>query len=397
LLVVAVDDNFPIPDLPAAVVGERVRLEVPSSPEWITPTVEYLKQRAVLCGACHETRATKLLLVLHEALTNAIIHGNLELSSDLKEDGDDAFANALAERSLDARYSSRAVIIDIDYDGHRCLWTFTDQGPGFDHERYTQADEPDEAGLWLSSGRGILLMRAFLDGLRYEDGGRRALLTLHRTSGVERRVSSRQSLSQPVRVAPVHPDGLVDWEAAYEAVAQNLSETGAGLLQSQLVRSERILLCLEVEGQPVYVPAQVRHCRALEEGLVELGCCFLPEDVQARAKQVEGVAAAVESLLQQQPARTPPEERRNDPRIPYTSQIQILGPPGTPAVIGFTRDLSHGGIAFVTTVPLPLEPRILILSHPGGESLRLRAQIIRCTAITTHFHDVGARFLGIAE
>ena len=43
------------------------------------------------------------------------------------------------------------------------------------------------------SGRGILLMRASLDEVRYELGGRRAVLTLARSSGEEKRRVPRLS------------------------------------------------------------------------------------------------------------------------------------------------------------------------------------------------------------
>ena len=83
-----------IPLLPEHIVAERSHVVIPSLPNWIEPTVEFLRRKAVLGGVCEETRSGKLLIALHEAISNAIIHGNLELSSALKEQGDDAFAQA---------------------------------------------------------------------------------------------------------------------------------------------------------------------------------------------------------------------------------------------------------------------------------------------------------------
>src|SRR5947209_6873407 len=91
----------------AQVVSERTRLVIPSVPHWIEPTVEFLRQKAVLSGACQETRAGKLMVALLEALSNAVIHGNLQLTSKLKEAGDDSFARALAERAADPVLSAR--------------------------------------------------------------------------------------------------------------------------------------------------------------------------------------------------------------------------------------------------------------------------------------------------
>src|SRR6516162_8331768 len=93
-----------VPHLPATVEFEQTRLRMPSRTDWIDPMVEYLRQRATLCGACQEARAAKLLLALHEALSNSIVHGNLELASALKDQGDHAFAAALAERSANPQF-----------------------------------------------------------------------------------------------------------------------------------------------------------------------------------------------------------------------------------------------------------------------------------------------------
>lgn len=392
------DDNFPpTPDLSAAIVAERLRLRIPSRPEWIAPTVEFLKQWAGLCGACQPARDGKLMLALHEALSNAVIHGNLELSSELKEHGD-AFARALAERSADSHYSARVVSIEVDYDGERCEWTISDEGQGFDAEHYLSGGPPDEAELWLASGRGILLMRAFLDSVRYEAGGRRAILTLQRGSGMEKRQHSRQSLQHPVQVAPIRGDGSVDWDAAWDAVTQNLSSEGVGLLQALVTHSDRVLLGVEVEGRPVYIPAQVRHCRPLE-GMVELGCRFLPEKEplpSPPSAELRTVEESVEALLSR--PRRPPrtiEEGRSAPREPYTERIELLGAAGKPGQVGFARDLSRSGISFITTAPVALEDRLLSLPRPEGPPLRLRARVVRCTPISSGFYDVGARFLGI--
>src|SRR6516165_5803488 len=146
----AVEVAASTPDLASAIVSERTRLSIPSRPEWISPIIELLKQKAQLTGACHQSRAGKLVLALHEALTNAVIHGNLELASDLKERPDDAFARVLAERSADERYSGRQVTIDIDHDADRCRWSFIDEGMGFDFKRFVHRG-PDTEALWLSS------------------------------------------------------------------------------------------------------------------------------------------------------------------------------------------------------------------------------------------------------
>jgi len=124
-------DLHEVPLLPEQVVAERSHVVIPSLPNWIEPTVEFLRRKAVLGGVCEETPSGKLLIALHEAISNAVIHGNLELSSDLKEQGDNAFAEALARRASDPHLASRKVDIVVDFDGEVYRWVITDQGKIF--------------------------------------------------------------------------------------------------------------------------------------------------------------------------------------------------------------------------------------------------------------------------
>jgi anti-sigma regulatory factor (Ser/Thr protein kinase) len=388
------------PSLPMAVAAEQTSLQIPSQPEWIAPAVEYLKDKALLCGACHESQAHKLTLVLHEALTNSVIHGNLELSSELKERGDNAFTEALAQRAADPRYAERTVTVRVDYNGERCRWTITDQGKGFDVERALTQASSDDPEVLLSSGRGLLLMRAFLDDLTYELGGRRAILTLAHPSGEEKRRTPRLPLQRPIHVAPLAADGSVDWDGAHEAVARNLSADGIAVLQSRLAASERILVGIDWHGQMLYLPAEVRHCQARGDDMVELGCRFQisPDGVEENAPPSSDLEAAIDALLGQlNPRDVPSHERRLHPRAAYTERLHIDVASNGASAVGFGRDLSKGGISFLTSTPLPLENATLTLPQRGGDGVRVLARIVRCHQLLSGVYDVGARFVAVAE
>jgi len=62
--------------------------------------------------------------------------------------------------------------------------------------------------------------------------------------------------------------------------------------------------------------------------------------------------------------------------------------------VGFSRNLSKGGIAFLTTAPLPLEDAIIQLPQPDGQPLGLRSRIVRCVKVKDGLYDIGASFLG---
>ncbi|MDQ3440738.1 MAG: ATP-binding protein, partial [Planctomycetota bacterium] len=116
----------------AVVECDASMLRIPTRLEWVERTAHFLHRRAEHCGACEGLRREQLLIVLHEALTNAIVHGNLGISSELREQPGDAFVRALAERSVDPELAAREVRIKFQFDGERCEIRIRDEGDGFD-------------------------------------------------------------------------------------------------------------------------------------------------------------------------------------------------------------------------------------------------------------------------
>jgi anti-sigma regulatory factor (Ser/Thr protein kinase) len=391
------EEPLPAPSLADVVLGEQFFLSVPSRLDWIEPVVDHLTSRAVQCGAVRTRQSARVTIALHEALTNAIVHGNLEVSSDLKERGDGAFIEAVAARCADPRYADRPVEVSASYDGQWMRWAFTDHGPGFD-VRSALARLEEEDGLECrASGRGLVMIRSFVDEVRWEESGRRVILGVRRPEP-EKRAHPRHPLQQGVRVAPIREDGTVDWGAAHDALARDISQEGIGLLQAGLGQTERVLITIPVDGGTVSLPAEVRHWRSLGDNAVEVGCRFETAPAAgptpgAEDAPAEALAALVGRLSRRQ---QPGAERRQSPRVLYSACIQVEGPGGQPAQ-GFARDLSRHGIAFVTTTPLTLEVRRLTLPQDEGRPpLYLSAQIVRCARLMDGYYDVGARFLGLS-
>lgn len=379
--------------LPSPVVETlQLRMRIPSRPESIEPAVDFLRDQALACGACLAEHAGKLTLALHEAVNNSVIHGNLGISSELKERWDNAFGEALAERAADPVYASRFLEVEMDYDGDRCQWTLTDEGDGFDVESVLTRDPFTEAALLQASGRGILMMRALLDDVRYEAGGRRAVLTWRKVSRKEKRRQPRWPMHKPVQVMPIRDDGSIDWDVAYQAISRNLSEGGIGLLQGQLSTGRRVLLALSAEGVPVYVPAEICHVRPVADGLMEVGCRF--QTAQEAGERQGPAEEMIGNLLKQvQRHQEPGHEQRGHQRFVYTGRIQVFDHAGTEVAVGFARDLSRTGLAMITNKPLRLET--VVFSLPQGQRLplRVRAEVVRCVKIMEGFYDVGARFV----
>ena len=108
-------------------------------------------------------------VALEEALLNAVVHGNLEVSSALREADDDAFDRLIALRQADERYGARLVTVNMDSSREEIRWQIADEGPGFDVARLPDPRAADRIG--LQSGRGILMMRSFMDEVAFNARG----------------------------------------------------------------------------------------------------------------------------------------------------------------------------------------------------------------------------------
>jgi anti-sigma regulatory factor (Ser/Thr protein kinase) len=204
-------------------------LRILSRTDWVEPVAMFLRKTAVESGVCDDAAATRLVVSMTEAITNAIVHGNLEISSELKQKGDDSFRKALAERQQNPELSSRVVDIRVAYEPDRCTWTITDQGNGFDVQKALARLESDDPMEILASGRGISIMKAFVDEVSWSEGGRQIHLSIFLDKTPERRTAERSCYTATIGVHPA--DGQM-----HEAIGRDLSETGIAFVTSTALR-----------------------------------------------------------------------------------------------------------------------------------------------------------------
>lgn len=113
-----------------------------------------------------------------EALLNALYHGNLEVSSDLKEVDHTAFYRLVEERRMAAPWQSRRIRVAIRLTNDELSVAIRDEGPGFDPSKLPDPTDPEY--LARPCGRGIMLMRAFMDDVRYNSQGNEVTLVRKR-------------------------------------------------------------------------------------------------------------------------------------------------------------------------------------------------------------------------
>ncbi|MFN0050665.1 MAG: ATP-binding protein, partial [Planctomycetales bacterium] len=143
----------------------------------------YLREEAIRLRFCSRSDCLRLGVALEEALLNAYYHGNLEISSELREQDHEAYHNLAAQRSREAPYKDRRIYVSVRMSSTQAVYTVRDEGPGFDPS--TLPDPTDPANLDRPCGRGLLLMRTFMDNVIYNDQGNEVTLFKERESDVE--------------------------------------------------------------------------------------------------------------------------------------------------------------------------------------------------------------------
>jgi CheY-like chemotaxis protein len=154
--------------------------ELENDASLISPLLAGFRDDLMTLGVCDQHDATRIGIALEEALLNAMYHGNLEVSSDLKREGEEPFHRLARERRGQAPYAQRRVRVSARLTRKKATFLIADQGPGFDVSKLP--DPTDPANLEMPSGRGLLLMRLFMDEVRYNSTGNQITLVKHRTA-----------------------------------------------------------------------------------------------------------------------------------------------------------------------------------------------------------------------
>jgi anti-sigma regulatory factor (Ser/Thr protein kinase) len=170
--------------------------------EVISALVSYLRQQAVAMRALDEAQSLQLGIALTEALKNAMEHGNLELSSRLRESrksrasaGSSDYDRLLEQRRHEPPYCHRRVHVTVRESPAEGRYTIRDEGPGFD-KRLLLCDPRKPRNLSRPAGRGLFLIHRFVSEVVWNDAGNEITLT-HRArpeGGMGVRASGRAPL-----------------------------------------------------------------------------------------------------------------------------------------------------------------------------------------------------------
>ena len=131
--------------------------------------ISYLQDSLIQLNFCDQVERLQVSTALTEALANAIDHGNLELDSALRESPDDAYRQLRIQRAQQPPYRERRVHVAATLTPAEAKYVIRDDGPGFDPSQLPDPRDPEN--LVKPSGRGVLLIRTFMDDVTFNDVG----------------------------------------------------------------------------------------------------------------------------------------------------------------------------------------------------------------------------------
>lgn len=135
----------------------------------IPALVGHLEEDINRLKLCDPSGLVLLGVALHESLTNAILHGNLGLSSEMREKDEKEYYRLGVERRTVEPFRDRKVFVTARFTPEELTFIVRDEGNGFDPN--TLPDPTDPSNLGKVSGRGLLLIQTFMDRVRHNDVG----------------------------------------------------------------------------------------------------------------------------------------------------------------------------------------------------------------------------------
>lgn len=153
----------------------EVRYTLDNDLDLVASAGNQLRQMAAAVGLVDEADGVRLAKALCEALCNAICHGNLEMDEEFP-----AGPAVAAARRAQPPYRDRRVHLTAVCTRDEARYVIRDEGPGFAADRLL-TDRSDPSQISEDSGRGLVLIRAFMDEVRFNPAGNEITLVKRRT------------------------------------------------------------------------------------------------------------------------------------------------------------------------------------------------------------------------
>jgi CheY-like chemotaxis protein len=150
-----------------------------NDPDLIMALLKLLQEELEGMTLCDPTGHLQIGVALQEAMSNALFHGNLEVSSDLRQEDGREFDLLVAQRRHQEPYRSRRIRVQVQLDRDVARFVIGDDGPGFDTSRFHQPVQPED--ITRIGGRGLLLIRTFMDHVSFNAIGNQISMVKYRS------------------------------------------------------------------------------------------------------------------------------------------------------------------------------------------------------------------------
>lgn len=161
----------------ACLTRSSLRFELENDPALIYPLVDHMQQQISRLRLVDDTGRIRVGIALEEALLNALYHGNLELNAhDLQQvrNATGLGPTLIDERMITDPYRQRKIVVDAEFSAEQAKFVIRDEGAGFNPALTPDPRNPQN--MQEESGRGLLLMRTFMDVVQFNARGNEVMM-----------------------------------------------------------------------------------------------------------------------------------------------------------------------------------------------------------------------------
>lgn len=156
-----------------------------NNPALIDALVDLVQQMVVGVGFCDFAGRLQIGMALKQALTNGLYHGNLEITLEQLEADRERLVEGqgrslVEQRRLESPYKDRRIFVDIKLTEDEVRFVVRDEGPGFNVADMPKTSDP--TALAAERGRGLVLVRTFMDEVVYNEVGNQVTMVKRRTN-----------------------------------------------------------------------------------------------------------------------------------------------------------------------------------------------------------------------
>jgi CheY-like chemotaxis protein/anti-sigma regulatory factor (Ser/Thr protein kinase) len=155
-------------------VSTEATFELGNDPALIPAMVDHLQEYVMRTRLCDETGRIRVGIALEEALLNALYHGNLELTTEQlrvaqHRPGEAAGRGIVEQRCTSHPYKDRRIFVYVRATPWEVEYLIRDEGPGFQTD--LTSEPTDLVKVEQEGGRGLMLMRTFMDEVSFNAAG----------------------------------------------------------------------------------------------------------------------------------------------------------------------------------------------------------------------------------